>query len=391
MESTIVRFRRAIVNCRWPPALWTKNVWSNLTFGVALRQFRAHSTTSSQRPTWGIVPISSFTVLTGLRSDWKESMRQAIRDPHELCELLDLPPQWAIEAQAANADFGLFAPREYVARMKPGDPHDPLLLQVLPTSHETMEVAGFGSDPVGDQSATVTPNLLHKYEGRVLLMATGVCAIHCRYCFRRHFPYEQSPPHADAWDAAVERIAADDSIGEVILSGGDPLTLTDEQLARLVTKIAAVDHVQRLRIHTRLPIVIPARVTDGLLDLLRKTRLTPVVVVHANHAQELDVAASAALRLIADTGAMLFNQAVILRNINDTAAAQMALCERLLAARTTPYYLHEFDRVAGAAHFEAEAETGLEIIAHLRENLPGYAVPRLVRELPGEKSKTWIQ
>lgn len=318
-------------------------------------------------------------------------MRQAIRDPAELCRVLGLSADWAAQAKAAAEDFPLFAPLEYVARMQPGNERDPLLLQVLPREEETISAPGFTSDPVADAAASVAPNLLHKYTGRALLMTTGACAIHCRYCFRRHFPYDQSPPQKPAWLAALEAVEADDSIEEIILSGGDPLTVDDESLAWLAEKIASIPHVHRLRIHTRLPIVIPNRVTDSLVGWLTGSRLTPIVVIHANHAQELDSATTSALRKIAGAGVMLFNQTVLLRDINDTAAAQLELCRKLIEARTTPYYLHELDRVAGAAHFEATRETGLQIINRLREALPGYAVPRLVREQPGEKSKTWVE
>lgn len=317
-------------------------------------------------------------------------MRQAIRDPAELCRALQLPETLATQAVEANDDFKLFAPREYVARMQPGNAQDPLLLQVLPRQEETISAPGFDHDPVADAAASVTPNLLHKYSGRALMVTTGACAIHCRYCFRRHFPYDQSPPQKEAWRAALQSVAADDSIEEVILSGGDPLTLTDDQLAWLIERIASIGHVVRLRIHTRLPIVIPNRVTDSFCELLTSTRLAPIVVVHANHAQELDFTTITALQKIAGAGVMLFNQAVLLRNVNDSSAAQIELCRRLIEARTTPYYLHELDRVVGASHFEASRQTALEIMNDLRENLPGYAIPRLVREQPGEKSKSWI-
>jgi EF-P beta-lysylation protein EpmB len=271
--------------------------------------------------------------------------------------------------------------------MQPGDPNDPLLLQVLPLSKELDFVPGFVTDPVGDAEATRQPGLLHKYEGRVLLVTTGVCAIHCRYCFRRHFPYDETPPSERVWDAAVEAIRNDATISEIILSGGDPLTVTDPRLARLAEQFTAIPHLRRLRIHTRLPVMIPSRVNDELLSWLTGTRLTPVMVIHANHAQELDNEVGAALRRLKEAGVLLLNQAVLLRGVNDTVDAQAALNLRLIDLGVTPYYLHQLDRVRGAAHFEVSIERGREIIAELRRRLPGYAVPQYVQEQPGAAHK----
>ena len=332
------------------------------------------------RPTW--TPPRYAT--------WQEAVRDAIREPGELCQVLGLPDdlaESARQAEAANRNFSLFAPRGFVARMRPGDTDDPLLRQVLPQAEELDNVPGFVADPVGDAEATRQPGLLHKYEGRVLLVTTGVCAIHCRYCFRRHFPYADGPRSIADWQPALDEIAADKSIHEVILSGGDPLMIVDHMLAQLVEELAAIPHLRRLRVHTRLPIVIPERVTDELVDLLRGTQLTPIVVVHANHANELDQYVAVALAKLSDAGIPLLNQAVLLRGVNDTTTAQAALCEKLVDHRVMPYYLHQLDRVAGAAHFEVPVETGRRIIAELRERLPGYAVPRFVAELPAAMSK----
>lgn len=333
------------------------------------------------RPTWA--PPRYAT--------WQEAVRDAIRDPGDLCRILGLPDDFAERARhvrEVSQEFSLFAPRGFVARMRPGDPNDPLLLQVLPLSDELEDVPGFVADPVGDAEATRQPGLLHKYEGRVLLVTTGVCAIHCRYCFRRHFPYSEGPRSLADWQPALNEIAADKSIHEVILSGGDPLMIVDHMLARLVEELAAIPHVRRLRVHTRLPIVIPERVTDDLIDLLCGTQLTPIVVVHVNHANELDTQVAAALAKFCEAGIPLLNQAVLLRGINDTTAAQATLCEKLVDHRVMPYYLHQLDRVAGAAHFEVPVETGRRIVAELRGRLPGYAVPRFVAELPNATSKT---
>jgi EF-P beta-lysylation protein EpmB len=314
-------------------------------------------------------------------------MKDAVRDAAELCRLLDLPSEFAAEITAAGRQFPLFVPRGFLARMEPGDPSDPLLLQVLPTARELEAEPGFVNDPVGDLDAQRQPGLLHKYAGRVLLITTGACAVHCRYCFRRHFPYEDSPRSLADWQPALDEIASDLSIHEVILSGGDPLTIVDETLSRLVEQVQSIPHIQRLRIHTRLPIVIPERVTSQLVGILSDTCLTPIVVIHANHANELDDAVADSLAMLSSNRVMLLNQAVLLAGVNDSTAAQAALSERLLTMRVLPYYLHQLDKVAGAAHFDVPIETGRAIMTQLRSQLPGYAVPRYVEESAGADSK----
>lgn len=314
-------------------------------------------------------------------------MREAVRDAAELCSLLGLDVAEMGLSAAAARDFPLLAPRGYVARMRYADPADPLLRQVLPLVAETDRMPGDQQDPVGDRAAELAPGLLHKYKGRVLLVATGACAIHCRYCFRRHYAYDELPPAVEAWAPALAAIAADDSIDEVILSGGDPLTLSDARLAALAEQLAAIPHVKRLRVHSRLPIVLPQRVDDDLLAWLTGTRLTPVMVVHANHAAELDDEVAAACARLAAAGVLLLNQSVLLRGVNDDATTLAALSRRLIELRVTPYYLHQLDRVAGAAHFEVPAERGLALLEQLRAELPGYLVPRYVQEVPGEASK----
>jgi EF-P beta-lysylation protein EpmB len=271
--------------------------------------------------------------------------------------------------------------------MHPGDPHDPLLRQVLPLAEELDDTPGYSEDPVADRGAALTPGLLQKYSGRALLITTGACAVHCRYCFRRHYPYQESPHSLAQWNPALDRIAADDRIEEVILSGGDPLMLVDSQLAGLVDRIAAIAHVRRLRVHTRLPIVIPERVTRALVACLRGTRLTPLVVVHANHPRELDDAVGTALGRLIDAGIPLLNQAVLLRGINDDLEPLLGLCRRLVDLRILPYYLHQLDRVAGAAHFAVPPAEGAQLIEQLRQHLPGYAVPRYVQESAGAPHK----
>jgi EF-P beta-lysylation protein EpmB len=252
-------------------------------------------------------------------------------------------------------------------------------------------VPGYGRDPVGDLSAMTAPGLLHKYQRRVLLTTTGACAIHCRYCFRRHFPYADANPAAEGWRDALGAIAADASIDEVILSGGDPLTLSDARLAELAARLADIPHVRRLRIHTRLPIVLPERITDELCRLLGSTRFQSVVVVHANHANEVDQTVVSALQRLRATGTTLLNQSVLLKGVNDDVDALCALSETLFAAGALPYYLHVLDKVEGAAHFDLDEMTARGLWEQMAARLPGYLVPRLVREEPGTAAKTVIR
>jgi len=321
---------------------------------------------------------------------WQAALADAVRDPAEVCRLLGLAPSLATAARDAASDFPLLVPRTYLARIHPGDPCDPLLLQVLPQAVERSEVSRYDTDPLGEANATVAPGLLAKYRGRSLMVATGACAVHCRFCFRRHFPYRDCGTGPDTWDAALERMAADTSIREVILSGGDPLALPDAQLAQLAQRLAEIPHLSRLRIHTRLPVVIPQRVTEGLIAWIRGTRLSPVMVIQVNHPTEIDRAVAAALGRLVDAGIPVLNQAVLLRGVNDRADVLAELCERLIDLRVIPYYLHQLDRVAGAAHFEVPDATGVELIEQLRTRLPGYAVPRYVRETPGGASKEML-
>ncbi len=322
---------------------------------------------------------------------WRRAFRLAVRDPDELIDLLGLPEDAREPARRAARLFPLAVPREYVARMRPGDPADPLLRQVLPLDAETAPPAeGFVADPVGDLDAVEAPGLIRKYRGRALLVAAGTCAINCRYCFRRHFPYGGVPRRLEAWAPALERIAGDPSLREVILSGGDPLVLEDRVLGRLAERLAAIGHVRRLRVHSRLPVVLPSRVNPPLLEWLTGTRLTPIVVVHANHPAELAGECAEALGRLVDAGVPVLNQAVLLRGVNDDAETLAHLCERLADLRVIPYYLHQLDPVAGAAHFRVAERRGLEIVAELRRRLPGYAVPRFVREVPGAESKVDI-
>ncbi len=319
---------------------------------------------------------------------WQQRWPESIRDPAELCRILGLDPAVASAAQQASDGFRLLVPQSYLSRIRPGDPADPLLLQVLPQHAETAAVPGYGADPLHEAEAACAPGLLRKYRGRILMVATPSCAVHCRFCFRRHFlrPRDGQTPCA-AFAAWLPRIAADPSIREVILSGGDPLMLPDDDLARLAGELGKIPHLTRLRIHTRLPIVIPDRVTDELIAWLRGGRLSPVVVVHVNHPAEIDAAVAEALGRLVDAGVPVLSQSVLLRGVNDRTETLAALFERLVDLRVIPYYLHQLDAVADAAHFHVPIPTGAAIMAALRARLPGYAVPRYVQETPGAAGK----
>ena len=318
---------------------------------------------------------------------WREELRRALRTSSQLLAAVGLAAEDLAHSEAAAEQFPVFAPWPFVRRMCYGDAADPLLRQVLPVSDELRPAIGFSNDPVGDDAGRLMPGLLQKYRGRALLITTGACAIHCRYCFRRHFPYSEAPKSPDDWQPAIDRIAADPSIDEVILSGGDPLTLVDDHLAELAGRLAHIKHLRRLRVHTRLPIMIPQRVTADLIDWLRGTRLTPIFVIHANHANEIDEEVADALSRLSDAGIPLLNQSVLLRGVNDSRQALIDLSRRLVDLRVMPYYLHQLDKVAGAAHFEVPIERGMQLVDHLRRALPGYAVPRYVQEVAGEKHK----
>jgi EF-P beta-lysylation protein EpmB len=305
----------------------------------------------------------------------------------DLLEALGLAGYLSAASVDAARSFSLLVPRNYATLMTPGDPNDPLLRQVLPLASELEKHPGYGPDPVGDGEALRAAGLLQKYGARALLVVTGACAVHCRFCFRRHFPYSEAALQRDRTVAAIDRIGADGSISEVILSGGDPLMLDDGALADLVDSLCAIPHLRRLRLHTRLPIVLPSRVTPALCTLLAGTRLPTLVVVHANHARELSAEAGAALADLRGAGLTLLNQGVLLRGVNDSVEALAALAEALFENGVLPYYLHLLDRVAGAAHFEVSAAQGAALIGALRARLPGYLVPRLVRETPGRAFK----
>lgn len=318
---------------------------------------------------------------------WQAELARVVRDPFELAALLDLDPETLGMAAGAAEQFPLRVPRPYVARMRRGDPSDPLLRQVLPSARELEQVAGYVPDPLHEQAANPVPGLIHKYHGRVLLLASPACAIHCRYCFRRHFDYAANTPGRAQWQRALEYIAADSSITEVIYSGGDPLAASDALLAWLTGQIEAIPHVRRLRIHTRLPVVIPARIDAQLLAWLTSCRLQRVLVLHVNHRNEIDSELATAVSHLRDAGVTVLNQSVLLAGVNDCAEQLAALSEGLFSAGILPYYLHLMDSVDGAAHFAVHRARAIALHRQLLTRLPGYLVPRLVQESAGHPHK----
>lgn len=314
--------------------------------------------------------------------EWGQELKLAYTDPRLLLRDLGIEPGGV--ALGSGEGFAFRVPRPFAARMRYGDADDPLLRQVLPLAAEAESKAGFTADPVGDLASRVGPKTLHKYHGRALLILTGACAINCRYCFRRQYPYAGVSGGNEALLGAVRE---DPTISEIILSGGDPLILGDDALARLIDDIAAIGHVRRLRIHTRLPVTIPARLTPALLDALTRSRLRSTIVVHINHPNEIDDELREALRATARTGVPLLNQSVLLRGVNDDPAVLARLSEELFDAAVLPYYVHLLDPVQGAAHFDVGETTARGLARILRDTLPGYLVPRFAREIPGASAK----
>lgn len=322
---------------------------------------------------------------------WKRELARAFTAVEPLLAFVGVRTDEVPDLDPDHQRFGLLVPRGFAARVTRGDAADPLLRQVLPLGSERVATDGFSLDPVGDASALRAPGLLQKYSGRALLLVSRACAVHCRYCFRRHYPYSGPEGLSARADAAVEEIARDPGISELILSGGDPLMLDDPELGALLGRIDGIAHLRRLRIHTRLPVVLPARVTQGLCDLLGSLRATTSVVIHANHPAELCPATAQALGRLRATGPTLLNQSVLLRGVNDRAEILSELSERLFDCGVLPYYLHQLDPVAGAAHFEVPDDLALGLMESLRQRIPGYLVPRLVREIPGEPCKRALE
>jgi EF-P beta-lysylation protein EpmB len=324
-------------------------------------------------------------------STWQRDLSRSITSATQLLEELELDPALAESARAASTTFSLRVTRSYLARMRRRDVNDPLLRQVLPMADELIDVPGYGADPLHEQEAMRAPGLLQKYAGRALLITTQACAIHCRYCFRREFPYSAQHEALDEgavrFRAALDVIAGDTSIEEVILSGGDPLSLNDARLTKITDALAGMSHVQRIRVHTRQPIVLPSRVDEGLLAWLRGVRRPTVFVLHTNHANEIDDEVREACARLRAAGVTLLNQSVLLKGVNDDVDTLAQLSRTLMDTGVVPYYLHLPDRVRGTAHFDVDEAKARRLVADLGARLSGYLIPRLVREIPGAVSK----
>lgn len=330
----------------------------------------------------------SLTIATcEVREPWQQAVADSIGDLNQLLLAVGLCPEEIHENTMALAlarrQLSLRVPRPYVARMNAGDANDPLLRQVLPSAREMQLAPGFCTDPLGEAREVATPGLLRRFQGRALLLATGACPIHCRFCFRRHFPFAE---HGDL-GPALDQLRAATGIEEVILSGGDPLMLDNGALGELIHRLAAIPHLRRLRLHSRMPVVLPQRIDDALLACLTGSRLQAVLVVHSNHANEIDDAVAVALRQLVTAGVVVLNQSVLLAGINNSVDALLGLSEALLAAATVPYYLHQLDAVQGAAHFAVAEEQASQLLGDLLTRAPGYLVPRFVRERPGSPFK----
>lgn len=317
------------------------------------------------------------------QTGWREQVKQAVREPAALLDRLGLAP----DGEPAGSRFPMLVPQAFIDRMRPGDRRDPLLRQVLPDRREEQASPGFSDDPVGDRASAAGRGVLHKYRGRVLLVTTGACAVHCRYCFRQTFPYASEHAGVDRWQPAIDYIAGETSIEEVILSGGDPLMLPTRRLRLLTERLAGIGHLKRLRIHTRLPVILPDRVTDELVDWLGDLPWPVVMVIHANHANEFDESVTGSLGRLRQARVHLLNQAVLLAGVNDTAGELARLMRRSFEAGALPYYLHMLDPVSGAQRFDTDESRALEMMDSLRRELSGYLVPRLVREVAGEPYK----
>jgi EF-P beta-lysylation protein EpmB len=330
-----------------------------------------------------IIPKKRVTV----ESNWQKELAMAFSDPVSLLKYLNLPEENFVEDIKARQLFPMRVPRPFAARMQKGNPQDPLFLQVFTLSDEFNDSAEFSTDPL-DEQQNQQPGILHKYKNRLLFLVRGGCAVNCRYCFRRHFPYSDNHLNKQQWQQALEYVANEPNIDEVIYSGGDPLMAKDDFLLWLTQQVEKISHVKRLRIHTRLPVVIPSRITPELINWFTQSRLKPVMVLHVNHANEIDQAFSQAMQKLRQAGVTLLNQAVLLKGINDQVEQQVALNEGLFNAGVMPYYLHVLDKVQGAAHFDSPEEQAIQLIKELIKRQPGYLVPKLVREIGGQPGKT---
>lgn len=333
---------------------------------------------------------SLSVIKSDLAEKWQQMLSDLITDPKELLQILELDPDQNPYSELASQQFPLKAPRPYVDRIEKGNWHDPLLRQIWPCRQEEIGQAGYSADPLAEARFNPVPGILHKYHGRVLLTAAPHCGIHCRYCFRRHFDYQHNSPSRAQWDAAFDYIRNDSSVEEVILSGGDPLAISDRQLSWLIDQLAQIPQLTSLRIHSRLPIVIPQRLTASLLDCLSQSRLKTVLVVHCNHSRELSPELADCFDALATNGVTILNQSVLLKDVNDNSTALVELSKALFQHNVLPYYLHLPDKVAGTSHFDVNEIRAKQLLSSMHAQLPGYLLPRLVRENPGQNGKTLI-
>lgn len=334
-------------------------------------------------------PIAVQSVPTE-KNGWQQQLADMIQDLPTLLDSCGLGTPPAPLANMLEVSFPVRTTRHFANLINPGDWYDPLLQQILPWASEQAVVPGFNTDPLEEREASPLPGLIHKYRSRVLLVPTGACAIHCRYCFRRHFPYEGHRMGAQERAAIINYLHAHPEVNEVIFSGGDPLMLNDRTLNHWLTELAGISNLITVRFHSRLPVVLPDRLTPDLLKVLTATRLNTVLVLHSNHAQELDDSLATGLSALRAAGVILLNQAVLLRGVNDNLTTQTALSQRLMQLGVLPYYLHQLDSVSGAAHFAVSDSAALPLHNEMKEHLAGYLVPRLVREIPDQPSKTWL-
>ncbi|MES2204796.1 MAG: EF-P beta-lysylation protein EpmB [Pseudomonadota bacterium] len=320
-------------------------------------------------------------------SNWQQQWQESFKKIDDLLSHLNLSRE-AVAALDQDSSFPLRVPRAFADRIEKGNPSDPLLKQILPLSQELDAVVGFIKDPLAENDSNPLPGLLHKYTSRVLLTLSGACAVHCRYCFRRHFPYNENNPGTKGWEPVFEYLMNHPEVKEVILSGGDPLSVDDSLLENFMQRLENISSIKYLRIHTRLPVVIPARVTENLLKILKTSRFRITMVLHSNHANEWDASLELPMQQLKEAGVTLLNQAVLLKDVNDSLSAQVELSYRLYDIGILPYYLHLLDKVSGAAHFDIDKPIAVQLMRDMIATLPGYLVPKLVYEAPHRKSKT---
>ncbi len=318
---------------------------------------------------------------------WREILKETITNPEKLLQELQLPIEKFAQDIVARRLFPLRVSRSFVTKMEKGNPKDPLFLQVWTSSDELLFAEGFTKDPLDEQNQPI-PNILHKYANRLILMVKNGCAINCRYCFRRHFPYVENPGNKSHWKKALDYIASQSQIEEVIFSGGDPLMATDEELTWLIKQLETIPHLKRLRIHSRLPVVIPERITNELYQLFEQSSLQIVFVTHINHGNEIDEVFCKAMEKLKKAKVTLLNQSVLLKGVNDNAQTLKILSEQLFTAGILPYYLHLLDKVEGASHFFLNDDRALDIYQELQAISSGFLVPKLAREIAGEANKT---